>query len=66
MVTPRARYLIPTRQNVSPSEELIHRLKSRFGPDAVVLSKELDPALSTYLVATRTRSQGRREPRGVR
>ena len=66
MVTPRARYLIPTRQNVAPSEELIHRLKSRFGPDAVVLSKELDPALSTYLIATRTRSQGRREPRGAR
>jgi len=55
MVTPRAVYLVPTRLNVAPSEELISRLASRFGPGSVALAKELDPALSAYLVREKKR-----------
>jgi len=50
LAPPRGIHLIPTRINVSPKEQLIQRLKSRFGPYCVTLHKEIDPALSDYLV----------------
>ena len=50
VVAPRGVHLIPTRINIAPKEALIVRLKERFGPNCVTLHKEIDPALSGYLV----------------